>query len=364
MSLNIPWIARLFRHACTGAAIGPGPEGEAPDDERQLRWALEGGLGAWLHRAVSASNPQAWSARWRAEFHAADLTARVHHAQRQATADTVLDACHRMGIRAVLLKGISVSGQYYPEPHLRPMGDVDVLVCPEHQLALEAELRRTGFEPMPFDMPAGFHHGAPLCDPATGTYVELHRAVFSADSPLAAGTLFAPEVLRARSVPIPGRHPPARRLVPELQLCYIAASWLNDIMQTRLRPQFTLSLLDALLLIARDGPTLDWSGLIDTLDNDLAAAALHVLLGYVPRFGIVLPADDGLRRLGQRQHLVGPLQRRWMHGVFDRYLIGGREWDRPYPPPVPGRYSVRWQWRKRVASRWGAAPARAAGTPD
>ena len=55
--------------------------------------------------------------------------------------------------------------------------------------------------------------------------------------------------------------------------------------------------------------------------------------------------------LASRQRLLGPIQLRLIHKALDRYMVGGRQWDLPIPPPVPGRYSPGHQIRKRMLSR-------------
>ena len=44
--------------------------------------------------------------------------------------------------RPVLLKGVATALQYYAAPHLRTMGDIDLLVTADERSAAEAELER------------------------------------------------------------------------------------------------------------------------------------------------------------------------------------------------------------------------------
>jgi hypothetical protein len=62
------------------------------------------------------------------------------------------------------------------------------------------------------------------------------------------------------------------------------------------------------------------------------------------------------RSLETRQRLVGPLQLRAIHAMLDHYLINGRRWTHALPPPVVGRYSLRRQWKKRIANRERKVP--------
>jgi len=45
---------------------------------------------------------------------------------------------------------------------------------------------------------------------------------------------------------------------------------------------------------------------------------------------------------------VGPLELRLIHAMLDRYQVGGRPWDLPLPPPVPGRYDLRRQLHRKL----------------
>ena len=98
-------------------------------DDRQLDWILRAGLGPLLR--WTASDGEDVPAEWARPLLAADLTARVRHANLVATAVAVLDVCHDLRVEATLLKGIAVGDRLYPAAHMRPMGDVDVLVPAE-----------------------------------------------------------------------------------------------------------------------------------------------------------------------------------------------------------------------------------------
>lgn len=57
---------------------------------------------------------------------------------------------------------------------------------------------------------------------------------------------------------------------------------------------------------------------------------------------------DGSAIARSRQALVGRLQLRLIHRMLDRHGVAGRPWDSALPPPLPARYSLRRQFRKRV----------------
>lgn len=59
----------------------------------------------------------------------------------------VIDAFARVGIEPLILKGAALARLIYPEPALRPMGDVDLLVAPEDVDRAWQALLALGFEP-------------------------------------------------------------------------------------------------------------------------------------------------------------------------------------------------------------------------
>ena len=183
------------------------------------------------------------------------------------------------------------------------------------------------------------------------TLVELHTALFPASALVHGTAIFRPTHLHAnrRVASYNGRN--AGHLTAEIQLVYIAASWFSDITTFGFHPSFLASLFDAVLLLKLHGSTLDWDDMLRSVDNPMARASLYALLTYVTRFGTTPAPGPVVRRLADNRGLVGPLQRRLIHASLDRYLMGARAWPLPLPPPVPGRYSPRHQFEKRLMRR-------------
>lgn len=347
----LPLAGLLLAHAATDAPLGSA--WCRPDaDPRPFRWVLDGGLGPLLHHACGTGLERVLP-DWRDALQAADLTARIRHADRVETTLEILDACDDARVPVVLLKGISVGEQLYPAEHLRPMSDVDVLLPRGARAAVEDALLRRGCTRLDWPDTPGHHHGAPLFHPRLRTVVELHTALFSADTPLDEGAAFRPERVLDGALHSHYHGRPVRRLPPELQLAYTAASWFNDLTNGRPHPSFLAPAFDAAYLFKACGPALDWDGLLGGLDNAWARAALHLTLTYLPRYGVAAPPAQALARLAAEQTLVGPIQRRLIHRLLDRQLFGGRPWRHPLPPPMPGRYSLGHQFRKRILDRLG-----------
>jgi hypothetical protein len=95
--------------------------------------------------------------------------------------DRIVDALNAIDIEPVLLKGIAhlVEG-VYPEPALRFLGDVDILIPADRSVHAVAALRAKGFDTKKNGVvpPPSHHHLEMLVDSQTGTGVELHTEVF------------------------------------------------------------------------------------------------------------------------------------------------------------------------------------------
>lgn len=332
-------VAQLLRQAAGSPerlALDPA---DAP--ARAFRWVIDGGLGPLLWHATRATGTEI-SAEWHAELRGADLTARFHHANLVDTACDVIEAGAATSVPVTLLKGVSVSEELYPAEHLRPMGDIDVLVPRGGYARIEGELLSANYERLPYPEMAGHHHGAPLRHRTRRTLVELHVELFTDDSPLRrpGQALSAGAVIEDGTRPSRYHGRPVLRLSPAMQLLYIAASWFNDLTHRPPHPSFLASLFDAVYLTTRHSELLVDDGALSPVDSPIARGSLLALLTYLPRFGLPAPSERRTQALRTGLSVVGPLELRLIHAMLDRYQIGGRRWNFALPPPVPGRYSV------------------------
>ena len=148
------------------------------------------------------------------------------------------------------------------------------------------------------------------------------------------------------------------RFTDEFQLLYIASKWNDDLSLHRIgiHPSLVPPLLDVIYLLKASGKSLDDTRLNVGPGSEMAMASLYVMLAYLARHGLGSESDRLSRVLASSQKIVGPLQLKIILAVLDRYLIGGRYWKLPLPLPVPGRYSVRHQLRKRLLGRRPMSP--------
>lgn len=346
-----PLLIRLLKYAATDS-----PQNSATRvlcsfdgvDDRQIRWALDAGLGPLLYRATRDC-VDIVPASWRNALLSADLTARVKHGNLVDTANEVIDVCQDLRIRPTLLKGISISEQRYPVAHLRPMGDIDVLIPSDRYESVESALLHRGYIRQPgYSVPKGAAHGTPLAHPERHVWVELHTSLFG--EPLRDRVFDATNVA-AQSVASTFHGRPVCRLTDELQLLYIASKWYDDLARHSVHPSGVAPLLDVIYLLKASGRLLDRARLVIGPDSETAMASLYTTLAFLARHELGSESRALSRVLAANQKTVGPLQLEIIHAALDWYLIGGRYWNFPLPLPVPGRYSVRHQLRKRLRRR-------------
>jgi hypothetical protein len=312
-------------------------------DARRLDWAITTGLGPLLHEAAT-SDPDAHRSPGWPRVEAAMLSSRVVTGELLDAAGDVLEACTRRGLVVTLLKGISVCEQYYPQPHLRLMRDIDLLVADETLPAADALLRALGWEPRSVRPEAFYeahHHGTPLFHPQRHVWIELHRRLMPPEGELARERVFTTQSVAGEIRPSVFRGRPATRLSDELQLVYLAVHWGRHFHAKG----GLFAMLDAIHLLRAAGARLDWSRVMGWLRGSAAAAPLLVLLTYLARHGITLVPAEALRDLQGCQRGLGDVNLRLAHTLIDLYMVDGRPHGRLLSGARVGRV-----WRTLLAS--------------
>jgi Uncharacterised nucleotidyltransferase len=291
-------------------------------DERQIEHIIKAGLAPLLWRVaqdVGAPPPLAW----RDTLRSADLVAQVVYGNVCDATTDLVDACRAGGALVTLLKGVSIGGQYYPAAHLRPMGDIDLLVTRRDRAWVELTMLRRGYVRMDgYEPEMGDAHGAPLYHPELRVWVEIHTALFPEADRLRRNRLFGPPDLERHIVPSSFENRRVGRLRAELQLVYIASYWIRDMTKEGVHASFARPLLDAVYLLAGSARDFDWDGMLDGVDNDVAAASLYGLLHYVSTRGLAAVPERILVRLAKAQHLVGGIELAVIARLTDACLVG------------------------------------------
>jgi len=292
-------------------------------DERQMNHIAKAGFAPLLWRlAHDAGAPP--PAIWRDTLRAAELVAQVVYGNVCDATTDLIDACRAGGALVTLLKGVSIGEQYYPAPHLRPMGDIDLLVTRRDSAWVELTMLRRGYVRMDrYEPEPGDAHLAPLYHPELHVWVEIHTALFPDGDRLRRNRLFAPAHLERHIVASTFQDRRVGRLCPEMQLVYIAAYWIRDMAKDGVHPSFARPLLDAVYLVAGSGQDFDWDAMLDGVDNDVAAASLYVLLSYLSTRGLAVVPERTLAHLAKVQRRIGGLELALFGKLTDACLVGG-----------------------------------------
>ncbi len=222
-----------------------------------------------------------------------------------ATLSRVTGVLNGLGIEPVLLKGAAhLATGLYPDPGVRIVGDIDLLVPAEGAADAAAMLADIGFDragPTPL-VAVAMHHLPTLCERETGVALELHTEVvvkshaaflpvpwfLAGTEPLALGGLRC-------------RVPDATRAVAHTIVHSELHHGGHRYSTVRLRP-----LLDLAMLRARYDYDVDWQGLQAVFDRNRAGDVLTGFLACAEAlFGQPMPAalrrphPDAVERLRQ-----------------------------------------------------------------
>jgi hypothetical protein len=304
-------------------------------DAAHVQWAVTNGLGPWLHRCAALDATEA-----PAHFtlvRSADLTARVVSGEQLDVAAEIATLCAQYGFRLTLLKGISLCEERYPEPHLREMSDVDVLLDGHAVGKVQALLLDLGYRPPPIGRPdfyASHHHLSPLMEARRQVWVELHRGLFPSSTPISADAVFSRGNVESELRPSHFRGLTVYRLSDDLQLVYLASHWAFGLRRGR----GLIGMLDVIRLLAAG--TVRWDRILAWLEGSVAATYVYLLLTYLSGRRLADVDPVVLEAIGRQQRSLNRLNVRALHALIDHYVIGCR----PYGRLVSQRtFAIAWQ---------------------
>ena len=293
--------------------------------DAEIRWAITTGLGPLLFRAI-AGGPISYDPALATALKATDLTARTETGDKFDAMCEIIDACGEAVPPLVLLKGISTCTQYYPEPHLRTMADIDFLVEDRFIEAVESVLYNLGYN-RPSTKPSAFyqshHHTAPFYDPRRHVWVDIHRRLLSRATKSAQAEVFSPENLAKELQPSQFQGRPVRRLSPELQILYTSAHWAQQLQTNR----GLMAMLDIIYIIKNAGHELDWPKIIQWVKLSPAAIQICLLLAYLAHHEVVAIDGDVVGRLTSADGAFLKERLSLLFWLTDRYIVEGRPFD-------------------------------------
>jgi hypothetical protein len=183
-----------------------------------------------------------------------------------STLARVAGLLNAIDIEPVLLKGAALLVEgIYPQPSMRILGDIDILIPKDRSAEACAALKAVGFDTKWSAVSPPSHHHLPmLVDPETGTGVELHTDVISraADAVIATDwfcEMVRPVVFRGQRVRLPEPTRNAGHIIFHSQIFH----GLYTLNKVQLR-----HVIDLALLRARHEKAIDW----DELDRRFSAA--------------------------------------------------------------------------------------------
>jgi Uncharacterised nucleotidyltransferase len=200
-----------------------------------------------------------------------------------STLARVAGLLNAIDIEPVLLKGAALLVEgIYPQPSMRILGDIDILIPKDRSAEVSDALKAVGFDTKWSAVSPPTHHHLPmLLDPETGTGVELHTDVISRSADAVIATdwfceMVRPALFRGQRVRLPEPTRNAGHIIFHSEIFH----GLYTLNKVQLR-----HVIDLALLRARHEKAIDW----DELDRRFSAAdAGEVLATYLHLVGELL----------------------------------------------------------------------------
>jgi hypothetical protein len=237
-------------------------------------------------------------------------------------------AARQCGAPVLLLKGAAFVGWIYPNPAVRPMSDLDILIRRQDMDCLVRVAENLGYERF-----SRSDHALSLRHPVRGTYMELHTSLTSCPQYLGIDT----ESLMERSTRPALQLEGARTIAPEDHLLHLC---LHGSFQHGLR-QPAINACDAYLLSHL--PELDWEGFLSRVTTSRLAPLVYGGLGLCHR---LLPSKKTASALETLEPFVLPRHRRW---------LGGLEVSRLLSPENESTWGAPWSrilWTTSARDTW------------
>jgi hypothetical protein len=290
--------------------------------EDVLTRAIRRDLGPILQHLIKGLQPRACDKTLWNRLRGADLMARLYSARLTDAALDIAAFGQAQGQSVTMLKGMSTSVTLYPAAHLRPMGDIDILVQSEALPMFEQMLKRCGYQErsrLPPEFYRSHHHAMPLFHPEKQVWIELHTALVRPTSPSARDYVFSQENIFSNLVTRPHAGFQLSHLRPELALVHLCTHLVEDTKWDRA----VFAILDLALLLRHHAADIDWERVNSWLRGTSAIGYVAPLLSYLLSSGF---ANDSRTDKGfpvQRGALTDRAVEMLIHKIIDRYIVEG-----------------------------------------
>lgn len=292
-------------------------------DPATIRWAIHAGIGPLMYHLHRDRFSQISDSASRDTLRSADLAARLVMADMLSALEEILAASADMASEITLLKGISTCQYLYPEPHLRTMGDIDLLIPAHNQQRLETLLLDLGYRQQS-SQPAEFykthHHSMPFFHPTKHQWVEIHTALLS-NRNVVSDRVFSSKHVESQAVPVLFHGYKTKRLSYEQEIVYIAAHWAFE------RKCFVggvIPLVDMMYMIQEHGDEIDWDHLLPLLDGSQTAVYLNLMLRFLQKFSIVYLPNKLMARIALTQKYPLGISETILHHLIENYSMRGK----------------------------------------
>jgi hypothetical protein len=296
-------------------------------DEAQVCWAVERGLGPLLLYSTACDAAATRAPSWPL-LRATHLTAQILGGEQLEAMAEIIDACVGHTPLLTLLKGISICDQYYPQPQLRPMRDLDFLVEEAYRPAVESILFKLGYRQQSQRPPEVFerhHHSMPFYHPQRGVWVEVHRGLVSGHRGMAADNVFSLEHVTQQRRLSEFRGRQVYRLSDEFQIIYISAHWGSSATIV----DGMIAMLDTLYLLGNAQERLRWDLILHWLSGSTSALYLYSMLTYLQSYHLIDIAPEIPQTLLADQNPVMRFNLKILQRIVDYYVVAGKNFD-PY----------------------------------
>jgi hypothetical protein len=291
-------------------------------DPAGVRWAVHTGLGPLICHICRNHLSGIADAASQDLLRSADMVAQLAMSDALDALEEMLAASADIAREIILLKGISTCQYLYPMPHLRTMGDIDLLVPARSQQRFETLLLDLGYRQQS-SRPAEFyethHHSMPFFHPAKQLWVEVHTALFS-NANVVSDPVFSIPHLDSQTVPITLHGHRTNRLSLEQEMIYIATHWA---LERKCFAGGVMPFVDMAYLIHKYGHEISWERLLVTLKDSKSAVYLYLMLRYLKLQEIItLPSMVMERLVSKLVYPLGPSET-VLHALIDSYSMNG-----------------------------------------